>query len=203
MPNQEKSMFNMRGLIPPFYDSPTSSIRSPYPISLARFVRQFSIGCARFNTARRLSLLRGLLSYRKMLHDAGIIYGYQWVNGSFVTYKELMFNEAPNDIDVLNIVILPEGDTQESFSQNHNELFSTEDIKQSLHVDAYYLCLDPHQIELASLLDQVNYWNNLWSHQRDTLLWKGYFQLDISPDGDRDALEELEEISKGVENATT
>lgn len=138
-----------------------------------------------------------------MLHDAGLTTGIQWVNGSFVTYKELIHNASPNDIDVLSIIMLPEGESQESFMTMNSALFDRKSLKNELNVDANYLLLHPSNISLVELLERVNYWNNLWSHERETLNWKGYFQINLSPEEDNRAHSELENICKGVENETT
>jgi hypothetical protein len=203
MQEQDFSFFDNRGLIPPFLQTPAHGGKSPYTISLTQFVCDFSIGCSRFDRAKRISILKGYLKYRSMLHDAGLTAGIQWVNGSFVTYKELIHNASPNDIDVLSIIMLPEGESQQSFKDKNSALFERKNLKDELCVDANYLLLHPSKISLVELLERVNYWNNLWSHERETLNWKGYFQIDLSPEEDLRAHAELVNISKGVENETT
>lgn len=197
----EINMFDHRGLIPPYFDDPTGGNRSPYTISLLDFVFRFSVGCARFDKVKRLKIIKGFLEYRRLLHSAGVTSGHQWVNGSFVTYKEIIKNEAPKDIDVLTIIVMPSGESQQSFVAKNKGIFDQINIKQNHLVDAHYLCLESTKVDITSLLERVNYWNNLWSHQRDSLLWKGYFQIDLSPAEDADALDAFNKISKGVENA--
>lgn len=193
--------FDHRGLIPPYYGKATSWNRSPYTISLMEFAKSFSMGYPEFNATKRIEILKGFLEYRSILHNTGIIQGYQWINGSFVTNKELIKHEAPNDIDVVSVFILPVGDTQESFGNKHPHVFDNKSIKNRLHVDAFYICLEPVNLDLDSLIEQVNYWNSLWSHQRESLLWKGYIKLSLAPDEDSLVNDELGKISKGVENA--
>ncbi|MDI3503368.1 MAG: hypothetical protein PWP64_304 [Candidatus Cloacimonadota bacterium] len=138
-----------------------------------------------------------------MLHDANIYSGIQWINGSFVTYKELIYKTPPKDIDVLTIIMLPDGESEESFLHKNSALFDHSKIRSELYVDAYYLLLHPTKDNVIDLIERLNYWNNLWSHERETLNWKGYFQINLSPEEDCRALEELNNILKGVENETT
>lgn len=193
--------FDHRGLIPPFVGKATDFDRSPYFVSLLEFVDFFTTGRREFDILKRITLLKNFMEYRKMLHSSGLTSGFQWVNGSFVTNKEEIKKEAPNDIDVVTIFILGSGISQQSFAYQYPYLFDNEAIKNGLHIDSHYLVLEQSNVNLESLIEQINYWNNLWSHQRDTLLWKGYIRLDLSPDQDDLALKWLERLSKGVENA--
>ncbi|HHV37846.1 MAG TPA: hypothetical protein GXX77_08470 [Candidatus Cloacimonetes bacterium] len=195
MVESEFGFFNRHGLIPPFFSSPAYG-GSPYKIGLRQFVNDFSIGCSRFDRYKRISILEGYLAYRKMLHGADICSGIQWVNGSFVTYKELIEQEAPNDIDVVSIIKLPEGDNQESYMAKHPQLFDHGKIHSNLCVDANYIMIESLEVNVPWLLERANYWNNLWSHQKETLHWKGYFWIDLSPEEDAGAQEELDRIKK-------
>ena len=77
-------------------DDPTSEIRSPYTASLFDLVTRFG------STQPRRRLFRGLLNFRAELHGAGLIHGFQWVNGSFVENVEARDGRSPNDIDLVN-----------------------------------------------------------------------------------------------------
>lgn len=71
--------------------------RSPYQVRMIDVAETFS-----FSEKRRV-ILKGLLSYRKALYDAGILLGFQWINGSFMENIEMLEQRAPNDMDVKNV----------------------------------------------------------------------------------------------------
>ena len=105
--------FNVIGVLPPFLgDNPALGAQSPYPAALADVVDRFGGG------AKRRRLLTGLLDYRAELHEAGLVSGFQCIDGSFVEDKEWLQGEAPNDIDVVTFYHLPDGHTPETLSKD-------------------------------------------------------------------------------------
>lgn len=193
--------FNHQGLIPPFdVNKPTDYNRSPYLVSLSEMIHRLSIGNADLDYQKRLSILEGFLNYRGFLHSIGLTTGFQWINGSFVTNKELICKAPPNDIDVVTIFMLPQGETQASYYNKNKSVFDLKNIKTQYFVDANYVCIAPSNMNLQLMIEQTNYWHGLWSHHKQTLQWKGYLQVDLMSSEDSDAQILLNNIKKGVVN---
>lgn len=133
----------------------------------------------------------GLLAFREALHAAGLNHGFQWVDGSFLEDVETNYRRDPEDIDVVTFFKLPEMQSQESFALAHPALFNHDETKSQHNVDAYFVCLDDNPPE--ELVKQSAYWYSIWSHRRDSQ-WKGYVQIDLSPEDDLIARTELERI---------
>ena len=168
--------WNAQGVIPPLHsDDPTSTKRSPYRVSLTDLVLRFG------TTARRKTILNGLLRFRSALHNAGFTNGFQWVDGSFLEHIEQIERRDPGDIDVVTFYHLPEGQTQQSLFQANRALMDPRQNKASFHVDGYFVHLLPAVPE--TLVENTTYWYSVWSHRRDSL-WKGYLQIDLAPTED-------------------
>ena len=172
------------GLLPPVPKSaPLSRERSPYPVSLVDIVDRFG------DTSERQSLLTGLLEYRAELHAAGLVKGFQWVDGSFVEDIERLEGRAPRDIDVVNFFYLPEGHDEKTLYKAYPALFDEEGVKSKYAIDAYQVPLRQER----SIVDDCVYWFGVWSHKRYTWEWKGYVRVDLSPDEDEAARRVLAE----------
>src|SRR5690554_6911742 len=106
--------WNSQGVLPPHDPvEPTSVERSPYVVSLTDFILHFG------TTQNRQSILIGLLNFRASIHAAGLIHGFQWVDGSFLEDIENLENRPPADIDIVTFFHLPQGENQESFALAH------------------------------------------------------------------------------------
>lgn len=176
--------WNSQGVLPPVDPSnPVSISRSPYAVSLKDVVSQFG------NSTDRLNILTGLLSFRSALHAAGIIDGFQWLDGSFLENIESLESRPPRDIDVVTFYNLPLNQTQRTLFNCYPQLFDHRHIKENYHVDAYFV--DLNGIVPEKLISKAAYWYGVWSHQRKSLLWKGYLQIDLSSTDDHIALDNL------------
>ncbi|TVL29641.1 DUF6932 family protein [Shewanella xiamenensis] len=170
--------FEQSGVLPPFIgDSPTvAANQAPYKVSLAEFVSHFS------TSPERIRILIGLLQYRIELKAKGIVVGFQWVDGSFVEDVEKVRGRAPNDVDLVTFAERPVGfseiDWNSFFNQNQG-LFSPASLKAKYKCDAYYVDL---ALQPKLLVSRTTYWFGLFSHQRETSLWKGMLQIDLSYD---------------------
>jgi hypothetical protein len=175
------------GVLPPFdARNPTSGDRSPYAASLTEVVSRFG------DTPERRVLLDGLLRYRAGLHRAGLLVGFQWLDGSFAEQIELLEGRPPNDVDVVTFYHLPAGKSQHDVVRAAPEVFPLNGpakaaFKASFHVDAYAVHLDAAPEILAG---RSVYWYGVWSHRRDRL-WKGFLQVDLAPTDDADASKAL------------
>lgn len=170
-------MWNIHGVIPPISDG-TSIERSPYEIDILTFTQIFSL------SDERIAILKNFLYYRKFLYGLGIVSGFQWVNGSFTENVEILRNRPPNDIDVVSFITEPKNPLPDEFYNNHY-------IKQTYQVDSYFVDLNDDPQELVRW---TAYWYSMWSHQRDTNIWKGFFQIPLSEQDDIQALSYLGDL---------
>ena len=178
--------WDARGLLPPYLgDAGRSEGRSPYRIALVDMVTRFG------NTAVRRLLMSRFLDFRSALHQAGLVHGFQWVNGSFVTDIMWIENREPHDIDVVTFPYLPEGHTQVTFRQAHPDLFNRERNRTAYRTDALYQVLDSGDIRY--LANRFAYYSSLWSHTPQWA-WKGFLELDLENDEDATARLALDQL---------
>lgn len=184
--------WNEVGVLPPVRPEVpgNSPERSPYRVSLVSFVDLFA------TSPERMVILNGLLKFRRKLHELGIVSGFQWLNGSFLEYIELLENRDPRDMDVVTFFDLPAGENQRSLLQKDKQLFDQEFLKATYTIDGYFSVLgqpvDTRQVQ------SITYWYSMWSHRRDGL-WKGFVQVDLNPSQDTDARAVLN-ISGGAQH---
>lgn len=171
--------WNSAGVLPPIRPSASgnSPDRSPYPVALTTLVDRFS------TSPERMEILDGLLRFRSGLHQAGILSGFQWLDGSFLEQVEVLEGRPPRDMDVVSFLDLS-GLDQHALIQQHGYLFDKQQAKASFSMDAYF-------VQIGGPLDadsirRVAYWYSMWSHRRNGL-WKGFVQVDLDPAQDADA----------------
>lgn len=176
------------GVLPPIHASkPVSPERSPYVVSLVDCVLRFG------DTAERRIVLDGLLRYRNALHEAGLVRGFQWLDGSFLEHVERIEGRAPNDVDVVTFFRLPAGVSQEQLSASHRIVLDHDEVRAVFHVDGYLVHLG---MDAERLTRQSAYWYSVWSHRRNHL-WKGFVQLDLAPTEDAAAAGTLASLGGG------
>lgn len=184
---------NAEGVLPPFDElNPTSFYRSPYSVLLPDLVLRFG------STPPRQEILRGYLRFRSALHDAGLVRGFQWIDGSFLENIEGIENRDPKDIDVITFYYLPDEQTQESLARSSPRLFNSRLTKQDYHVDAYYVQLNETAPE--TLVGLSTYWYSLWAHRRSGL-WKGFLKIDLSTHDDEVASINLDCVANGEDHS--
>ena len=174
--------FTSDGRLPPYLGNPRQLENcSPYSVSLRDFAR-----CLGHPSPNRRAILRGFLDHRAELHALGLVYGFQWINGSFVEKRE----GEPKDIDVVTIFKRPEGFTLATM-KGRPDLFKPDQSKSKYHVDARFIDLcDPPggTVRLAA------FWSGLWSHRKATDQWKGFLQVGLSDEEDEVVRRELAEV---------
>jgi len=172
---------NQSGVLPPFLPTagPTqSAAMAPYKASLTEVVARFA------TTPERIDIIRGFLGYRQLLHNAGIVDGFQWINGSYVENCEQYRGKPPSDIDVVTFAERPVNFTDDTLwiqfvARNRNNLFDRNSIKQNYRCDSFYEDLSlPNKV----LVSRARYWFGLFSHQRTTYLWKGLLVIPLQAD---------------------
>lgn len=167
------------GVLPPIGHDPTArDDRAPYPVSVVDFVTRFG------TTDTRRTIISGFLRFRAELAKAGLVSGFQWINGSFLEHVEQIEGRSPRDIDVVTFFHLPKDATQDDLLQRAPWLTDHRDTEKRYSVDAYYVQLDADTPEY--LIGHAAYWNSLWSHRKDGK-WKGYLQIDLTSAHDSEA----------------
>lgn len=184
------------GVLPPFLPggSPIEpGEMAPYRVELVEFVKRYSY------TNERKEILEGLVAYRNALRAVGITSGFQWLDGSFVEDCERIRRRPPRDIDIITFSLRPkvlaESEAWRAFVQSRPDLFDPETTKKHYKCDAYFVDLGTHPVHLVA---QTRYWFGLFSHQRDTYLWKGMIEIPFM--GDDKDVERL--LSSEVRNAS-
>jgi hypothetical protein len=182
--------WNMEGILPPVWpgEDGTSVNRSPYTSTLTEVIDAFGL-----STERNL-ILRGLLDFRQALYSAGIVQGFQWLDGSFMEDVENHHMRSPNDVDVVTYTTLLAGETQKILLARAPHLFDRESVKTTYKVDSYYLLLG--QTLTESNVRMICYWYSMWSHNRNQT-WKGFVRIDLDPTEDARASQVLQSKQVG------
>ncbi len=172
--------WNTSGIIPPIRPGEPghSPQRSPYRATLLEVIDRFGASSA------RLSILEGYLDFRESLHNAGLVAGAQWLDGSFVEDKEAREGTSPADIDVVTFTYLPHGKSQADVLSSNPPLFDHGHVKAAYKVDGYFQFLGKPSD--GRFVRQTSYWNSMWSHTRHQE-WKGFFEVDLDSAQDADA----------------
>jgi hypothetical protein len=173
--------FNQSGVLPPLVgQAHDPGMRSPYPASMVEIVNRFA------TSAPRRAILRGLVAYRAELRAIGIDRGFQWLDGSYVEDVEATRLRSPADIDLVTFARRPAGtelnDAWATLLERRCDLFSPREAKLKFRCDAYFV--DLGTVEVEWLVMRATYWASLFSHRRDTHLWKGMLQVDLADDSD-------------------
>ena len=161
--------WNSNGLLPPYLGNPASNAeRSPYEVLLADLVSQFCY------TQTRRQILGGFLNFRAALHQAGLVKGFQWVNGSFVEDVMQRRNREPDDIDVVTFYYPPNGHNQRTLRYRFPRLFNPDETKILYHTDAHYI--EPNAYEMPSWLDWLLIGTTCGGIQKTRTSGKGIFK---------------------------
>jgi hypothetical protein len=147
---------------------------APYKASILDLVTRFA------TSPQRAELLKGLLSYRKALAEIGIGDGFQWIDGSFVEDVETSRKRSPADIDLVTFANVPTFDTIDAkrlWVRANIDLFDRVTTEAAYQCDAFFVDLG---IKTKLLVDDTRYWFGLFSHQRETSLWKGMVQIPLN-----------------------
>lgn len=178
--------FNASGVLPPFVgENPgmENNLASPYETTMSGFVEQFG------KSPPRRQILRQLLAYRQALRNVGITTGFQMFDGSFVEDCERLRSRPPSDIDVVTFSHLPVPAHQIAvFAQKNAGLFDRDMVKNEYSCDSFFIDLTK---DARYVVADTMYWYGLFSHQRDTFMWKGLVTVPLMSD-DLDALAALE-----------
>jgi hypothetical protein len=175
--------FGLGDVLPPFMGEDVVGAylpRSPYSTTISELVLHFA------TSPQRCVILKGFLSFREALRNAGFTSGIQWLDGSFVENCEVVKGRSPGDIDIVSLLRRPAGILDEDrwtdfVEKNTETIFDASATKRDFHCDAYFIDLD---VEPQLVAESVAYWFGLFSHQRETFRWKGIVQLNFLCDDD-------------------
>jgi hypothetical protein len=186
MPSTAIPAWTAEGVLPPINASrPVSPRRSPYVVSLTDYVLRFG------DTSERRTIIEGFLRYRAALHAAGLVQGFQWLDGSFLEHIERIEGRAPHDIDVVTFYRLPSGVAQRQLATALGMLLDPGFAKATYHIDGYLVDLG---MKPERLVQHSVYWYSVWSHRRSQL-WKGFVQVDLADTEDAAALATLASLA--------
>ncbi len=170
------------GVLPPVnLDDPVGPERSPYQVSLVDIVLRFG------TSPKRREILEGLLNLRKALHEHRFVDGFQWIDGSFLEDFELIEKRSPADIDVVTFTSVP---AELAVDDSVLAIFDHDVVKREYLVDHYFVELN---LPSRQLISQAAYWASVWSHRR-SMQWKGFLQVDLDPEFDAVAAENLKTL---------
>ena len=142
---------------------------SPYPATVTEI-------CQRFGTSpERKAILQGFLALREELLSRGI-FGFQWIDGSFLEEIELTEGRPPGDIDVVTFVEVPhDPQTLNTKLLHPHDLGDRDLVKATFSVDHFVV---PLGSPIRLIVSLSRYWFGLFSHRRDGL-WKGMLEVPL------------------------
>lgn len=183
--------WNESGVLPPFLTGFTPADEhavAPYKSTMLELVQHFS------TSPERIEILKGVIAYRLQLRSNGISDGFQWLNGSFTENVEANDDRPPNDIDLITFADRPmqaqEDVEWNEFISSNLDLFDPSITKLNHKCDAYYVDM---KLPSQMLVNRTRYWFGLFSHQRETFLWKGLLEIPLESD-DVEARKYLQEV---------
>lgn len=170
--------FNPNGVLPPYigtWPSAGPGGFSPYHSTIQEV-------SALGTTVERKAILVGFLNLRTALRALGFTIEGQWIDGSFCENIEHTEGRPPGDIDVLSFLDHPaDPATLNGLLVANSNLFVPGQSKANFRCDHYVMSASHRTIE------QLCYWNSLFSHRRNGL-WKGYIQVADEGQATDDAL---------------
>lgn len=128
----------------------------------------------------RKAILVGLLRYRDALAAAGIVDGFQWLDGSFLENIEERERRPPADIDIVTFLHRPNAAKNATawatFVSDNLEIFDVNRVKSAYSCHAFFVDLDlPPEV----VVDHARYYFGLFSHRRVTQQWKGMLRVPL------------------------
>jgi hypothetical protein len=169
-------------ILPPFTTAPPAE-RSPYKTTIEEVIERFG------TSSRRREILRGLLTLRRKLRRLGMGAQFQWLAGSFVEEIE----REPGDVDVVTFYKSTADDLQRwqndpSLTALFAEVMERKYVKATYHCDNFFVSLNA---KAPLLVSQTHYWYGLYSHQKNTQVWKGILDVEVTSADDDQGAETL------------
>lgn len=170
---------NLAGTLPPFTGATSADPgMSPYLATMREIAEKFC------TTEARVNLLRSWVRHRKALAALGLS-GHQWIDGSFCEDIERLRGRAPDDIDVVSLLVRPpalHSPAAWATVVNANApLFDRAQVKAAFQCDTFMVDIG---FPAFVVYPQLLYYYGLFTHQRVTHLWKGLIQVAFPADDD-------------------
>lgn len=183
--------FSIDGILPPFTGSGPGddpAFMSPYPADALEVMVLLG------TSQKRREILGKWLNHRSALRNIGLNSGFQWLDGSFLESKE------PKDLDIVSFIYRPASLSSEesilAFWNSNLGILDRDQVKAAFLLDAFFLELNGNPESLVSL---SRYYLQLFSHQRESYLWKGMIQVPLEDANDA-AARELMQVPLGADN---
>ena len=163
--------FDHNNVLPPHLGNPTDrSHLSPFPCTILEL-------CHRFATSlQRVEILKGFITFRQQMNKSGIIYGFQWLNGSFLENIEVSEGRQPNDLDVVTFYGRLSPIDQAKIRTTFPEFANPTLAKIAYHLDHYAVDYNFHP---DVTVEMTRYWIQLFTHNRKSV-WKGILRLPLN-----------------------
>lgn len=167
--------FDHNNVLPPHLGNPTDRAHlSPYPCSILEL-------CHRFSTSKqRIHILKNFVEFRQRMTSVGIIYGFQWLDGSFMEDIELLENRPPSDLDVVTFYGGLSIDDQTKLRIDFPEFVNPVLAKNTYFLDHYAV---DYSYRPDVTVEMTRYWIQLFTHNRNGV-WKGMLRLALNTDID-------------------
>ncbi len=178
--------FDHNNVLPPHLGNPTDRTHlSPYPCSILEL-------CHRFSTSNnRVQILKNYILFRQRMNALGIIYGFQWLDGSFLENIEVSEGRPPRDLDVVTFFGGLSIADQTNIRANFPEFANPSLAKNNFSLDHYPV---DYSYNPDVTVEQTRYWLQLFTHNR-VGVWKGILRLSLNtPIDDQHALDYLNSI---------
>lgn len=175
--------FDHNHVLPPHLGNPTDrSHLSPYPCSILEL-------CHRFSTSNnRVQILKSFILFRQRMNTLGIIYGFQWLDGSFLENIEISEGRPPRDLDVVTFFGGLSISEQTNIRASFPEFAHPGLAKRNFFLDHYPV---DYSFNPDVTVEQTRYWLQLFTHNR-VGVWKGILRLSLNtPIDDQHALDYL------------
>lgn len=167
--------FDHNNALPPHLGDPRDkSHLSPYQCTILELCHSLA------TTRDRIDILKGYIKFRIRMTQMGIIYGFQWIDGSFLENIEVSENRSPKDLDVVTFfggsTAINHANIMASFPEFGNPDLS----KLNYHLDHYPV---DYTFRPDVTVEFTRYWIQLFTHKRNGV-WKGILRLPLNTDID-------------------
>ncbi len=178
--------FDHNHVMPPHLGSPVDKSQlSPYQCSILELCHKFS------TSPERIEILKGLVSFRQKMNVNGIVFGFQWLDGSFLEDIEILEKRAPRDLDILTYYRNLNSEKQADIRINFPEFANSSLSKASFLLDHYPI---DYAFQPELTVELTRYWLQLFTHNRNNV-WKGMLRLAINtPIDDQYAMDYLNSL---------
>jgi hypothetical protein len=179
-------VFDHNNVIPPHLGDPTDrSHLSPYECTILEL-------CNRFSTSpQRIAILQGLIAFRQRMTQNGVVYGFQWLDGSFMENIEITEGRPPNDLDLVTFFGGLTTAQQSALRISFPEFANPTLAKNNYSLDHYPV---DFSFRPDVTVEMTRYWIQLFTHNRKGV-WKGILKLQLNtPIDDQHALDYLNSL---------